>query len=81
MQDRGILTIIYMIKIYLLAPVQTIFPELNIKAVVLGSRILIITAANLCLIKTNKITLTDSPNIILNYSIVPYPAFKYSRKK
>lgn len=67
-------------KIYLLAPVQTIFPELNIKAVVLGSRILIITAANLCLIKTNKITLTDSPNIILNYSIVPYPAFKYSRK-
>ena len=30
---------------YLLAPVQTIFPELNINAVVLGSRILIITAA------------------------------------
>lgn len=63
-----------------MAPVQTIFPELNIKAVVLGSRILIITAANLCLIKTNKITPTDSPNNILNYSIVPYPVFKYSRK-
>lgn len=30
----------------LFAPVQTIFPLLNIKAVVLGSRILIITAAN-----------------------------------
>ena len=29
----------------LLAPVQTILPELKIKAVVLGSRILIITAA------------------------------------
>ena len=35
------------VKIYLLAPVQTILPELNISAVVLGSRILIITAANL----------------------------------
>ena len=33
---------------YLLAPVQTIFPELNMRAVVLGSRILIMTAANLC---------------------------------
>ena len=32
--------------LYLFAPVQTIFPELNIRAVVLGSRILIITAAN-----------------------------------
>lgn len=32
---------------YLLAPVQTIFPELNMRAVVLGSRILITTAANL----------------------------------
>ena len=31
--------------LYLLAPVQTIFPELNISAVVLGSRILIMTAA------------------------------------
>uniref|UniRef100_A0A224Y0Z9 Uncharacterized protein n=1 Tax=Panstrongylus lignarius TaxID=156445 RepID=A0A224Y0Z9_9HEMI len=31
----------------LFAPVQTILPELNIKAVVLGSRILMITAANL----------------------------------
>lgn len=31
---------------YLLAPVHTIFPELNIRAVVRGSRILIITAAN-----------------------------------
>jgi len=30
----------------LLAPVHTILPELNISAVVLGSRILIITAAN-----------------------------------
>lgn len=30
----------------LLAPVQTIFPELNIRAVVLGSRILMMTAAN-----------------------------------
>ena len=30
---------------YLFAPVQTIFPELNINAVVLGSRILIMTAA------------------------------------
>ena len=30
---------------YLLAPVQTIFPELNINAVVRGSRILIMTAA------------------------------------
>ena len=30
----------------LLAPVTTIFPEEKIKAVVLGSRILIITAAN-----------------------------------
>lgn len=30
----------------LLAPVQTIFPDENIKAVVLGSRIRIITAAN-----------------------------------
>ena len=30
----------------LFAPVQTIFPELKIKAVVLGSRILMITAAN-----------------------------------
>lgn len=29
-----------------LAPVQTIFPELKIRAVVLGSRILIMTAAN-----------------------------------
>jgi hypothetical protein len=28
--------------------VQTIFPELNMRAVVLGSRILIMTAANLC---------------------------------
>ena len=34
--------------LYLFAPVQTIFPELNIRAVVLGSRILIITAANRC---------------------------------
>lgn len=33
---------------YLLAPVQTTFPELNKRAVVLGSRILIMTAANLC---------------------------------
>ena len=32
-------------KQYLLAPVQTIFPELKIKAVVLGSLILMITAA------------------------------------
>lgn len=32
----------------LFAPVHTILPELNIKAVVLGSLILIITAANLC---------------------------------
>ena len=32
--------------LYLFAPVQTIFPELNMRAVVLGSRILIITAAN-----------------------------------
>lgn len=31
---------------YLFAPVHTIFPELNIRAVVLGSRILMITAAN-----------------------------------
>lgn len=31
--------------VYLLAPVQTIFPELKMRAVVLGSRILIITAA------------------------------------
>jgi len=31
--------------IYLLAPVHTILPELNIRAVVRGSRILIITAA------------------------------------
>lgn len=31
----------------LLAPVQTIFPELKISAVVLGSRILMMTAANL----------------------------------
>lgn len=30
---------------YLFAPVQTIFPELKTSAVVLGSRILIITAA------------------------------------
>ena len=30
---------------YLLAPVQTILPELKIRAVVLGSRILIMTAA------------------------------------
>lgn len=30
----------------LLAPVHTIFPELKISAVVLGSRILMITAAN-----------------------------------
>jgi hypothetical protein len=30
-----------------LAPVQTIFPEVKIRAVVLGSLILIITAANL----------------------------------
>lgn len=29
----------------LLAPVQTIFPELKMRAVVLGSRILIMTAA------------------------------------
>jgi hypothetical protein len=33
-------------NIYLFAPVHTIFPELKIKAVVLGSLILIITAAN-----------------------------------
>ena len=32
--------------LYLFAPVQTIFPELNISAVVLGSRILMMTAAN-----------------------------------
>lgn len=32
----------------LLAPVQTIFPELKMSAVVLGSRILIMTAANRC---------------------------------
>lgn len=30
-----------------MAPVQTIFPELNMRAVVLGSRILMMTAANL----------------------------------
>ena len=30
---------------HLLAPVQTIFPELKTRAVVLGSRILMITAA------------------------------------
>ena len=33
------------IQFYLFAPVHTILPELNISAVVLGSRILIITAA------------------------------------
>ena len=33
---------------YLFAPVHTIFPELNIKAVVRGSLILIITAAKRC---------------------------------
>lgn len=32
---------------HLLAPVHTIFPELNTRAVVRGSLILIITAANL----------------------------------
>jgi hypothetical protein len=32
----------------LLAPVQTILPEANISAVVLGSRILMMTAANRC---------------------------------
>lgn len=32
-------------KVYLLAPVQTIFPELKMRAVVLGSRILMMTAA------------------------------------
>ena len=37
--------------VYLFAPVQTIFPELNISAVVLGSRILMMTAANLYFIK------------------------------
>ena len=37
--------------VYLFAPVQTIFPELNINAVVLGSRIRMITAANLYFIK------------------------------
>lgn len=34
-------------KRYLFAPVQTIFPELKIRAVVRGSLILMITAANL----------------------------------
>lgn len=33
------------LKAYLLAPVQTIFPELKMRAVVLGSRILMMTAA------------------------------------
>ena len=33
---------------YLLAPVQTIFPELKTRAVVLGSRILMMTAAKRC---------------------------------
>ena len=33
---------------YLLAPVQTIFPELKMRAVVLGSRILMMTAAKRC---------------------------------
>lgn len=32
-------------KVYLFAPVHTILPELNINAVVLGSLILMITAA------------------------------------
>ena len=33
------------LNIHLLAPVHTIFPELNIRAVVLGSLILMMTAA------------------------------------
>ena len=43
---------------YLLAPVHTIFPELNISAVVRGSLILIITAANRysCLNKASNIS-------------------------
>lgn len=38
-------------KKYLFAPVQTIFPELKMRAVVRGSLILMITAANLCKFK------------------------------
>ena len=40
---------------HLLAPVQTIFPELKIRAVVRGSRILIITAAKRCIVDTHTI--------------------------
>jgi uncharacterized membrane protein len=37
----------YLDAVSFLAPVQTILPEANIKAVVFGSRILMMTAANL----------------------------------
>ena len=40
-----------LVVMYLFAPVQTIFPELNINAVVLGTLILMITAANLYFMK------------------------------
>ena len=52
---------------HLLAPVQTIFPELNIRAVVRGSLILMITAANrysnrqhICTSKIKYITIVSS---------------------
>lgn len=55
-----------------MAPVHTIFPELKTSAVVLGSRILIMTAAKRY--KTKKMTLFLPPVIV--YSIKAYSALQ-----